>query len=150
MITLSLLILFLKTFLFNICKTQIQVLEWNFSGSKKLVKVCDESHVVVRPKYYVESTGCVWASDLMRRWIENTDMYEIKCERNIPIIERKVCVETHDILSEENIVKFLVFWTPVKNLFTLLILCLCRQWRHLLLNIHMQDQELESATMQCV
>jgi hypothetical protein len=60
----------LKMNLYNIFK----VLEWHFSGDKKLVKVSDESHVIVRPKYYVGSSGCVWASDLMRLRIENPDM----------------------------------------------------------------------------
>lgn len=66
------------------------------SGSIKLVKESDESHVIVRPKHYVGSTGCVWASDLMRLRYENPNMYEVHNNSNVSEMDRAICAKIHD------------------------------------------------------
>lgn len=51
-----------------------------FSGDDKLVKNTDHSLVIIRPKFYVGSSGCVWASDLIRLRYEDPDIFELKSE----------------------------------------------------------------------
>ena len=45
--------------------------------SDKLVKNTDHSLVIIRPKFYVGSSGCVWASDLIRLWYEDPDIFKL-------------------------------------------------------------------------
>lgn len=50
----------------------------------------------VRPKYYVGSSGCVWASDLMRLRYECPDVYETKPTGNSSKQLRRLCAISRD------------------------------------------------------
>ena len=47
-------------------------------GRERLVKDEDQS-LVIRPKYYVPSTGSAWASDFLRLRYENPKLFEMTC-----------------------------------------------------------------------
>ena len=52
------------------------------SDDEKLIKNDDKSIVVVRPKFYIGSSGSVWASDLLRIRYEHTSVFEVKVSGN--------------------------------------------------------------------
>lgn len=70
-----------------------------FPDEEKLIKNSDSSQVIVRPKYYVGSTGCVWASDMLRLRYEQPDIYEMTGtneSKSYSKQERAFCAKVRD------------------------------------------------------
>ena len=66
----------------------------------KLIRDMDQSAVMVRPKFYIPSTGSVWASDQVRFSHEFPHLYEIEQAGNeTPLPVRKLCAPIHDYMS---------------------------------------------------
>ncbi|CAG2257868.1 unnamed protein product [Mytilus edulis] len=65
-------------------------------GKERLIKDHDQSCVVVRPKFYVGSSGCVWGSDLLRLRYEKPDLFEMSPERGESIQDKQFYAMVHD------------------------------------------------------
>ncbi|CAC5384653.1 unnamed protein product [Mytilus coruscus] len=65
-------------------------------GKERLIKDHDQSCVVVRPKFYVGSSRCVWGSDLLRLRYEKPDLFEMSPERGESIQDKQFYAMVHD------------------------------------------------------
>ena len=60
--------------------SSFRVMKWkveSINGIDNLVRTEDQSLVTVRPKYYVGSSGSVWASELLRIYYEEPGLFEV-------------------------------------------------------------------------
>ena len=67
----------------KVCQTpsSFRVMTWKteiINGEEKLIKETDQSMVTIRPKYYIGSTGSVWAGDLLKLRYEGPKLFELK------------------------------------------------------------------------
>lgn len=72
----------------------------DIDGSEKLITEEDEHFVFVRPKFYVGSSGTVWANETMRLRYLYPDIFEVKEDANgeekyHPSF-RSICAQLHD------------------------------------------------------
>ena len=61
--------------------SSFRVMKWkveSINGIDNLVRTEDQSLVTVRPKYYVGSSGSVWASELLRIYYEEPGLFVVK------------------------------------------------------------------------
>ena len=74
----------------------------NIGEEQRFVHTEDQTVVTVRPKYFIGSSGSVWASDLLKiRW-EFPQLFEQVVQTNVEdtsaLPVRKLCQRVHDIL----------------------------------------------------
>ena len=74
----------------------------NIGEEQRFVHTEDQTVVTVHPKYFVGSSGSVWASDLLKIKWEFPQLFEQEVQTNVEdtsaLPVRKLCQRVHDIL----------------------------------------------------
>ena len=73
----------------------------NIGEEQRFVHTEDQTVVTARPKYFIGSSGSVWASDLLKIKWEFPQLFEQEVQTNVedtsPLPVRKLCQRVHDI-----------------------------------------------------
>ena len=70
-----------------IIPTSFRIMRWKaevINGKTELIRSDDQSLVTIRPKFYIRSSGPIWASELLRIYYEQPHLFEIEGEASGP------------------------------------------------------------------